>query len=223
MATGALVEVTTRDDECLFGLTELDLHAIGLADADVRWTFLLKDEINVERAVANLRYNLSDVQWELLALILDVGRKARGYAVNVVFVERSMHLVVGQHFDLSNLFASTDALTESSRNVAELTITGSQYDEILQTVTGATVLLLFALHVTRHDLTTEHGRSGVVAEREHIQFGALLLVAILVLGYFQLCLALDAHVMFLTVEYDTLVETLLLIMCLKYLLLELQT
>lgn len=112
LATGALVEVTTRDDECLFGLTELDLHAIGLADADVRWTFLLKDEINVERAVANLRYNLSDVQWELLALILDVGRKARGYAVNIIFVERSMYLIIRKDFDLGYLFASTDALTE---------------------------------------------------------------------------------------------------------------
>ena len=127
-----------------------------------------EDKVNAKLSVLNLWYYMRNLQRELLVLTLDIGRKTRMYAVDVVLAHRCMHLILAEHLYLRNTRPHRHLLSWSSTHITELSCYRGTYNEVLNTTGGAHQLLVLRLMVGTYNLASQPCSNTIMTETLHL-------------------------------------------------------
>ena len=105
------VERALRDDDGLLRLSELQIHIVGLARADVAGAHALEDEVDAELAVPHLGIDLAHLQGVTLTILLEGGSQTGLHTVDVMLIHLRLHLVVAEVVDDTYLLSCLYALS----------------------------------------------------------------------------------------------------------------
>ena len=92
-------------------LSELQIHIVGLARADVAGAHALEDEVDAELAVPYLGINLAHLQGVTLAVLLEGSGQPGLHTVDVMLIHLCLHLVVAEVVDDTYLLSCLYALS----------------------------------------------------------------------------------------------------------------
>ena len=192
-ATGLLVEVATGYDDGLFGLAKFYLYTITLAQAYVLGDGVDEEQVGVELAVLDLGDDTADAQGEGVLFLNDGGRQTGMDALDIVFAQLGVYLVLVHNLELSYHGTATYGLTDGKVDVSQLSVLGCTDNETVYAPLCILQLACCRLTVGNNHLATQDGGDGVVAKALHLQEQFLVLVLIVFLGYGEFGTALDAH------------------------------
>ena len=102
LSASGLIEITARHNQGVFGLAKLDLYAEALAHTNILRHLASEDQIDIEHAVLHDGHYLGNLQWILLALVVDGGGKASSDAIDVILAQLGMNLELVEHLDFTD-------------------------------------------------------------------------------------------------------------------------
>ena len=201
-----MVEVATRHDKRIFGLSQFNLYTETLAHTYIFGHLASENQIDIEHTVFHFRNDLGNFQRVLFALIVYGGRQAGGDAVDVVFAQLGMNLELVEYLDFGDVRVRSHLLAGSGIDIAQLSVNRCTDNQAFQSVHASEELLLSPFHFVAQKLLADDGHGGVLLQAFHLEGSFLDIVVIFVLAHFQLGFALDAHLVFFLFQPEALLE-----------------
>ncbi len=164
LAARHTVERALGDDDGLLRLSELQIHIIGLARADVVRAHALEDEVDAELAVPHLGIDLAHLQGVTLAILVEGGSESGLHAVDVVLIHLCLYLIVAQVVHHTYLLSCRHALSQFHIQQTHLAGDGAADIELLFTLAHQLHIFLHRRKVICHLLHLRAAQLGILLQ-----------------------------------------------------------